>query len=139
MAKRVSVDKWLFTVTLLLVFIGLVMVFSASAVMAKERFGSPYGFLVRQMAWAAAGIVAMVVIMNIDYKKGAPGYSITADGRRVASWHVTFDSVQVGDVTLLNVEGSVSVGEGIPLLGMSFLNRTQMLREGSTLTLTKRY
>ena len=42
MAKRVSVDKWLFTVTLLLVFIGLVMVFSASAVVAKERFGSPY-------------------------------------------------------------------------------------------------
>ena len=69
MAKRVSVDKWLFTVTLVLVFIGLVMVFSASAVMAKERFGSPYGFLVRQMAWAAAGIAAMIVIMNIDYKK----------------------------------------------------------------------
>ena len=69
MAKRVSVDKWLFTVTLLLVFIGLVMVFSASAVMAKERFGSPYGFLVRQMAWAAAGLLAMIVIMNVDYKK----------------------------------------------------------------------
>ncbi|HZP21796.1 MAG TPA: putative lipid II flippase FtsW [Terriglobales bacterium] len=67
MAKRVSVDKWLFTVTLLLVFIGLVMVFSASAVMAKERFGSPYGFLLRQMAWAAAGLLAMVGIMNIDY------------------------------------------------------------------------
>ncbi len=69
MAKRVSVDKWLFTVALVLVFIGLVMVFSASAVMAKERFGSPYGFLLRQMAWAAAGIAAMIVIMNIDYKK----------------------------------------------------------------------
>ena len=69
MAKRVSVDKWLFTITLLLVFIGLVMVFSASAVMAKERFGSPYGFLVRQMAWAGAGIAAMLVIMNIDYRK----------------------------------------------------------------------
>ena len=69
MAKRVSVDKWLFTVTLLLVFIGLVMVFSASAVMAKERFGSPYGFLVRQMAWAAAGLLCMVGIMNLDYKK----------------------------------------------------------------------
>src|SRR5580704_16910560 len=69
MAKRVSVDKWLFTVTLLLVFIGLVMVFSASAVMAKERFGSPYGFLVRQMAWAVAGIVAMLVVMHVDYKK----------------------------------------------------------------------
>ena len=69
MAKRVSVDKWLFTVTLLLVFIGLVMVFSASAVMAKERFGSPYGFLLRQMAWAGAGIAAMLVVMNIDYKQ----------------------------------------------------------------------
>ncbi|HZE26719.1 MAG TPA: putative lipid II flippase FtsW, partial [Terriglobales bacterium] len=49
MAKRVSVDRWLFTVTLLLVFIGLVMVFSASAVMAKERFGSPYAFVTRQL------------------------------------------------------------------------------------------
>ena len=69
MAKRVSVDKTLFTVTLLLVFVGLIMVFSASAVMAKERFGSPYGFLLRQMAWAAAGLVAMVAVMNVDYKK----------------------------------------------------------------------
>ena len=69
MAKRVSVDKSLFVVTLLLVFIGLIMVFSASAVMAKERFGSPYGFLIRQMAWAAAGILAMIAVMNIDYRK----------------------------------------------------------------------
>ena len=45
MAKRVSVDGWLFTVALLLVFIGLVMVFSASAVIAKERYGSGYTFL----------------------------------------------------------------------------------------------
>lgn len=69
MAKRVSVDKWLFTVTLLLVFIGLVMVFSASAVMAQERFGSAYSFLLKQMAWAAAGLVAMLVIMHIDYRQ----------------------------------------------------------------------
>jgi cell division protein FtsW len=69
MAKRVSVDRWLFTVTLLLVFVGLVMVFSASAVMAKERYGSAYTFLLRQMAWAVAGIVAMVVTMKIDYRR----------------------------------------------------------------------
>ncbi len=42
MAKRVGVDKWLFGVTVLLVFIGLLMVFSASAVMAEDRYGSPY-------------------------------------------------------------------------------------------------
>src|SRR6266849_8849576 len=69
MAKRVSVDRWLFTVTLVLVFVGLVMVFSASAVMAKERFGSPYAFLVRQLAWAIAGMMAMVVAMKIDYRR----------------------------------------------------------------------
>ncbi|HVP55493.1 MAG TPA: putative lipid II flippase FtsW [Candidatus Eisenbacteria bacterium] len=69
MAKRVSVDRWLFTVTLFLVFIGLVMVFSASAVMAKERYGSGYTFLLRQLAWAVAGIAAMVVTMKLDYRR----------------------------------------------------------------------
>lgn len=69
MAKRVSVDRWLFTVTLVLVFIGLVMVFSASAVMAKERYGSGYFFLLRQLGWAAAGILAMVIAMKLDYRR----------------------------------------------------------------------
>ncbi|MFZ0298027.1 MAG: putative lipid II flippase FtsW [Candidatus Sulfotelmatobacter sp.] len=69
MAKRVSVDRWLFTVTLLLVFVGLVMVFSASAVMARERFGSPYAFLSKQLIWAMAGLVAMVVAMRVDYRR----------------------------------------------------------------------
>src|SRR5512140_2428909 len=69
MAKRVSVDKWMFTVTLLLVFFGLVMVFSASAVMAAERFGSAYAFLLRQFAWAVAGMLAMWGLMNVDYRR----------------------------------------------------------------------
>ena len=69
MAKRVSVDKTLFTVTLLLVFIGLIMVFSASAVMAKEKFGSPYAFLTRQLFWAVVGLGAMFVTSKIDYKR----------------------------------------------------------------------
>jgi len=69
MAKRVSVDRWLFTVTMLLVFVGLVMVFSASAVMARERFGSPYAFLLKQLIWASAGLVAMVVTMRLDYRR----------------------------------------------------------------------
>jgi cell division protein FtsW len=69
MAKRVSVDRWLFTVTMLLVFVGLVMVFSASAVMARERFGSPYAFLSKQLIWASAGIVAMLAAMRVDYRR----------------------------------------------------------------------
>ena len=55
MAKRVSVDRWMFTVTTILVFVGLVMIFSASAVMAKERYGSAYEFLLKQLVWAVAG------------------------------------------------------------------------------------
>src|SRR5690242_1676542 len=69
MAKRISVDRWLFVVTLLLVFIGLVMVFSASAVMAKERYHSGYFFLLRQLGWAVAGFIAMLAAMKIDYKR----------------------------------------------------------------------
>src|SRR6266436_496908 len=69
MAKRVSVDRVLFIVTLLLVFVGLVMVFSASAVMAKEKYHSGYFFLLRQMGWAIGGFIAMMVGMRLDYKR----------------------------------------------------------------------
>src|SRR5437762_13516392 len=69
MAKRVSVDRWLFGGTLLLVLLGLVMVFSASAVIAKDRFGSPYTFVLRQIGWSFARVLAMVVLMRVDYRK----------------------------------------------------------------------
>ena len=69
MAKRVGIDKWLFGSTLLLVVIGILMVFSASAVMASDKFGSPYHFLLRQLGWAVAGLAAMAGIMNVDYRR----------------------------------------------------------------------
>ena len=69
MAKRVGVDKWIFGVTLLLVLIGLLMVFSASAVMAKERYGSPYTFVSKQAAWAVLGLLTMTLLMQMDYRR----------------------------------------------------------------------
>jgi cell division protein FtsW len=69
MAKRAGVDKILFAVTLLLVVTGLVMVFSASAVFAKERFGSPYTFFFRQFVCAVAGVAAMLAMMRVDYRR----------------------------------------------------------------------
>lgn len=69
MAKRVGVDKWLFGVVLLLVLFGLVMVFSASAVMAKSQFGSAYYFMMRQSMWAGLGMVALVLLMRVDYRR----------------------------------------------------------------------
>jgi cell division protein FtsW len=68
MAKRVGVDKWLFFTTLSLVVVGLAMVFSASAVMAQARYGSPYTYLGKQALWALLGIIAMVVLMRVDYR-----------------------------------------------------------------------
>jgi cell division protein FtsW len=67
MAKRVGVDKWLYFATLILVVIGLAMVFSASAVMARDGFGSPYYFLARQAMYAAAGLVCMTLLMRVHY------------------------------------------------------------------------
>src|SRR5580692_5840922 len=69
MAKRVGVDKWLFGVVLLLTLFGLVMVFSASAVMAQTRLGSPYPYVVKQAIWAVLGLIAMVALMQVDYRR----------------------------------------------------------------------
>ncbi len=69
MAKRVGVDKWLFGTVLLLVLFGLVMVFSASAVMAKETLGSPYAYVIRQALWALLGMVGLFALMQVDYRR----------------------------------------------------------------------
>ncbi len=68
MARKLSPDKLLFAVTLVLVLAGVVMVFSASAVPAEEKFGSPYYFLIRQGVWALLGLIGMSVVMHIDYR-----------------------------------------------------------------------
>jgi cell division protein FtsW len=67
MAKRVGVDKWMFFTTMVLIVVGLVMVFSASAVVAQERFHSPYTFVGKQALWALAGVLALLALMHIDY------------------------------------------------------------------------
>jgi cell division protein FtsW len=69
MAKRVGVDKWLFGTVLLLVLFGLVCVFSASAVLAKATLGSPYAYVSKQAIWAALGMVALFILMRVDYRK----------------------------------------------------------------------
>src|SRR5665213_176030 len=69
MAKRVGVDKWLFGTVLLLVLFGLVSVFSASAVIAKSTMGSPYAYVIKQAIWAGLGMVALFVLMRVDYRK----------------------------------------------------------------------
>jgi len=69
MARKLASDKVLFGAGAALVLIGVLMVFSASAVMASARYGSSYYFLLRQVLWAALGLALAVVVMNVDYRR----------------------------------------------------------------------
>lgn len=77
--------------------------------------------------------------LGINYKAGRVGYVSTANGT-VPAYVVKLDTVKIGDIELNQVEGVVQE-QGLPiiLLGMSFLNRTEMRREGDRMVLTKRY
>jgi cell division protein FtsW len=68
MARKLSSDKLLFTITIMLIMFGLVMVYSASAVMAMEKNGSPFYYVIRQAVWFILGLIAMVILMNIPYR-----------------------------------------------------------------------
>ena len=69
MAARVGADKWMFFTTSLLILAGLAMVFSASAVVAQERYHSEFAFVGRQGGWALAGVVALLALMQVDYTR----------------------------------------------------------------------
>jgi cell division protein FtsW len=63
----VSADYTLLAVTMTLALVGLVMVFSASAIVAGNRFQDPGFFLKRQVAWLAFGLLLMHLTSRIDY------------------------------------------------------------------------
>lgn len=60
-------DRPLFIAVLLLVAFGMVMVYSASAVMAAQRLHESTYFLVRQIIYAVVGLFVMLVVSRIDY------------------------------------------------------------------------
>lgn len=102
--------------------------------------GQPIRFMVDTGATITALPAADARRLGIDLGKGQPVLLRTANGTARAR-QVKLDVVSVGGVTLYNVEAVVMEGDGLslPLLGMSFLNRMDMKREGSVLTLTRRY
>lgn len=77
--------------------------------------------------------------LGIEYKNGRAGHVNTANGTAQV-YMVKLDTVKVGDIELHQVDAMVHE-DGLPigLLGMSFLNRVDMRREGEQMTLTKRY
>ncbi len=68
MARKLQSDKWLFLATLALVLVSVVMVYSASALVALERFQQPYLFVTKQIMWALLGIAVLSIVMRVDYR-----------------------------------------------------------------------
>ena len=77
---------------------------------------------------------------GIDYQKGQRTHAQLANGLVIAAFRVKLDSLTVGDITLYQVDATViESGLDSALLGMSFLSRTDMKRDGANLVLTKRF
>lgn len=69
MARTLKSDRVLFLATVGLVCLSIVMVWSASAVVAMERYQQPYLFLTKQVLWAFLGLAAMWGAMSVDYRR----------------------------------------------------------------------
>jgi cell division protein FtsW len=68
MARKLQADEWLFAATVALALFGVVMVYSASAVVAGGQNHSQYHYVLRQAIWTVAGLGAMLVGMRLDYR-----------------------------------------------------------------------
>lgn len=101
--------------------------------------GKSVRFLVDTGATLLALPASAAQNMDIDYLKGQRGSVATAGGV-VPVYRVSLDAVTIGTITLYRIEATVfENGLDVALLGMSFLNRLEMKRDGAQMTLTKRY
>jgi aspartyl protease family protein len=107
-------------------------------------FGSINGASVRFLVDTGATMVSMNIDearrAGVNYLAGERGYSQTANGV-TAIYKVKLGKVTLGDITLEDIDGVVHESGSLPfvLLGMSFLGKLDMRREGESLTLTRRY
>lgn len=105
--------------------------------------GAINGNAVRFLIDTGASVVALpasdALRLGLNYRASKPGRTQTANGV-VDAYPVKLDRVKLGDIELHAVDAIV-IEQGLPvaLLGMSFLNRVEMRREGDTMTLLKRF
>jgi cell division protein FtsW len=69
MAKKLYPDKWLFAATIGLSLFGVVMVYSASALLAQSENHGHFYYVIKQAIWTAIGLVAMLIAMQFDYNR----------------------------------------------------------------------
>jgi aspartyl protease family protein len=105
--------------------------------------GQINGGTMRMLVDTGASMVALsasdALRLGIDYKNGQRITVNTANGV-AAVYRIKLDSVKVGDIELRQIDAVIhETGMPYALLGMSFLNRTAMRRDGEQMTLTRRF
>ena len=105
--------------------------------------GSVNGVAVRFLVDTGATMISLGASdarrVGLDFNRGQKSMTQTANGQSVVS-KVQLNTVRIGDVTLHNVDAVIHQTEmPVALLGMSFLNRMEMQRDGSTMTLKRRF
>lgn len=101
--------------------------------------GNATRFLVDTGATTVAMSSAEARRLGIAYQNGERGFSATANGVAPV-YRVSLNNVKVGAISLNGVTGTVHESAmPVVLLGMSFLNRVNMKREGDSMVLTKRF
>jgi len=99
--------------------------------------GKTVEFLVDTGATLVSMSSGLAEQLKIKYEKGKKVQMMTAKGPSIA-YVVELNKVKVGDIELYNITGSVSDDmTGRALLGMSFLGKLNMKREGKYLVLEK--
>jgi len=69
MAQQLKTDRILFYAIVVMVFFGLVIVYSASSVMAELKYDSTYYFIVRQLGWAVLSVFVLMQLKRTDYRR----------------------------------------------------------------------
>jgi cell division protein FtsW len=69
MARKLAPDKWLFAATTGLALFGLVMVYSASAMIAQKENGNQFYYVIKQGAWLGIGFIVMLLAMQFNYQQ----------------------------------------------------------------------
>jgi cell division protein FtsW len=69
MAQRLKTDWTLFATVVVMVSFGLLILYSASSIMAQLKYGSTWHFVIRQVAWAAAAVLIMMTLKRTDYRR----------------------------------------------------------------------
>ena len=92
MARKLAPDKWLFAATTGLSLFGVVMVYSASAIMADRDNGSQFYYVIKQGVWVAIGFVVMLLAMQFNYQQ-------------LKNKRIVYGLLVVSTITLLSVFG----------------------------------